>query len=145
MIIVKPNPQPDPAVHEQGVSLVIVSIIRNHPESVSPLIKSNSLLNNAMAMQEAMRKGAYEGLMRNYRGELAECASSNLFVVKDGALRTPPLSAGILGGITREFLLELAPALGVPASEATLRDDDLFGADEAFLSITTGNLSPSCP
>ncbi|MCX6553106.1 MAG: aminotransferase class IV [Acidobacteria bacterium] len=142
VIIVKPNPQPDPAVHERGVSLAIVSMIRNHPGSVSPLMKSNNLLNNAMAMQEAMRKGAYEGLMRNYRGELAECASSNIFVVKDGALRTPPLQAGILPGITREFLLEIAPLLGVPAAEATLRDDDLFGADEAFLSITTRELVP---
>ncbi len=74
--------------------MVLVSTVRNHPGSVNPLIKSNNLLNNALAMQEAVRRGAFEGIMRNYRGELAECTTSNLFIVKNGEALTPPLRVG---------------------------------------------------
>ena len=116
--------------------------MRNHPGSVNPLIKSNNLLNNALAMQEAFRRGAFEGVMRNYRGELAECTTSNLFVVKDGAALTPPLDAGLLPGITREFLFEVGADVGIPVREQVLRDEDLFGADEAFLTSTTRELVP---
>jgi branched-chain amino acid aminotransferase len=142
VIIVRPLSPTAPEVFEKGVTIALVSIVRNHPGSVSPLIKSNNLLNNAMAMQEAIRRGAFEGLMRNFRGELAECAQSNIFIVREGGLLTPPLAAGILPGITREFILEFAPAAGIPAAEATLRDGDLFAADEAFLSVTTREIVP---
>jgi branched-chain amino acid aminotransferase len=109
---------------------------------VSPLIKSNNLLNNALAMQEAFTRGAFEGLMRNYRGELAECTTSNIFIVKDGVALTPPLDSGLLAGLTREFLFEVAADCGIPMREQTLRDEDLFGADEAFLTGTTRELVP---
>jgi branched-chain amino acid aminotransferase len=109
---------------------------------VNPLIKSNSLLNNALAMQEALRNGAFEGGMRNYKGELAECTQSNLFVVKDGAALTPPLDAGLLPGITREFLFEIGATAGIPVREAVLKDADLLGADEAFLTSTTREVVP---
>ena len=120
----------------------LVSIVRNHPSSVSPLIKSNNLLNNALAMQEAFRQGAYEGVMRNYKGELAECTQSNLFIVKHGAALTPPIDAGLLPGITREFLFEVGQDVGIPVRESVLRDEDLFGADEAFLTSTTREVVP---
>ena len=109
---------------------------------MNPLIKSNNLLNNALAMQEAFRRGAFEGVMRNYNGELAECTQSNLFIVKDGAALTPPLDAGLLPGITREFLFEVGAEAGIPVREAVLRDADLFGADEAFLTSTTREVVP---
>ena len=80
------------------------------PGNGNPLIKSNNLINNALAMQEAVRAGAFEGVMRNYRGELAKCTQSNLFIVRHGAALTPPLDAGLLPGITREFLFEIAEA-----------------------------------
>jgi branched-chain amino acid aminotransferase len=80
--------------------------------------------------------------MRNYRGELSECTTANLFVVKDGLVLTPPLDAGLLAGITREFLFELGPSQGVPVRDAVLRDQDLLGADEAFLTSTTRELVP---
>src|SRR5262249_6671766 len=99
VIIAKPHVDPPPAVYERGVKLSIVSVVRNHPDTVNPVIKSNNLLNNALAMQEAFRRGAFEGVMRNYRGELAECTTSNLFVVRNGVALTPPLSAGLLPGI----------------------------------------------
>jgi branched-chain amino acid aminotransferase len=142
VVIVKPHVAPPPEVYDRGVKVALVPVIRNHPGTVSPLIKSNNLLNNALAMQEAFRRGAFEGVMRNYRGELAECTTSNLFVVKGGVALTPPLDAGLLPGITREFVLELGVDAGIPVREAVLHDADLFGADEAFLTSSTRELVP---
>jgi len=133
---------PPAEVFERGVTVALVPIVRNHPGTVSPLIKSNNLLNNALAMQEAFKRGAFEGLMRNYRGELAEGTQTNLFVVKNGSALTPPLDAGLLAGLTREFLFEVGVDLRIPVREAVLRDDDLFGADEAFLTSTTREIVP---
>src|SRR5881397_3744512 len=142
VVIVKPYVAPAADVFDRGVTVSLVPIVRNHPGSVNPLIKSNNLLNNALAMQEAFRRGGFEGVMRNYRGELAECTQSNLFIVKNGAALTPPIDAGLLPGITREFLFEVGAEAGIPVRERTLRDDDLFGADEAFLTSTTREVVP---
>src|ERR1700722_18421620 len=113
VVIVKPHLDTLPEVYERGVTAALVSTVRNHPGTVSPLIKSNNLLNNALAMQEAVRRGAFEGIMRNYRGELAECTTSNLFIVRNGAALTPPLDAGLLPGITRELLFEIGAECGI--------------------------------
>jgi len=142
VVIVKPHVAPPPEVYDRGVKVAIVPIIRNHPGTVNPLIKSNSLLNNALAMQEALRCGAFEGVMRNYKGELAECTQSNLFIVKDGAALTPPIEAGLLPGITRAFLFEVGAEAGIPVREAVLTDADLLGADESFLTSTTREVVP---
>jgi branched-chain amino acid aminotransferase len=142
VVIVKPHVSPPADAFDRGVNVALVPIMRNHPGTVNPRIKSNNLLNNALAMQEAYRRGAFEGVMRNYRGELAECTQSNLFVVKDGAALTPPIEAGLLPGITREFLFDVGAEHGVPVREAVLRDDDLLGADEAFLTSTTREIVP---
>jgi branched-chain amino acid aminotransferase len=142
VVIVKPQIDPPPEAYRDGVPTVIVSIVRNHPETVNPMIKSNNLMNSALAMQEAHRRGAFEGIMRNYRGELAECTTSNLFIVKDGAALTPPLTAGLLPGITREFLFDVGSDVGVDVREQVLRDEDLFAADEAFLTSTTREAVP---
>jgi branched-chain amino acid aminotransferase len=106
------------------------------------MIKSNNLMNSALAMQEAIKQNAFEGIMRNYRGELTECTTANLFVVKDGASLTPPLDAGLLPGITREFVFDVGQDIGIEVREQVLRDADLFGADEAFLTSTTRELVP---
>lgn len=142
VIIVKPLPVVAERLVESGVKVCIVDVVRNHPQSVSPLIKSNNLLNNALAMQQALRKGGVEAVLRNYRGELSECSQANLFIVKDGIVRTPPLDAGILAGITRAFVLEIAPSVGIRTEEAVLRDEDLLTADEAFFTSTTKELMP---
>jgi branched-chain amino acid aminotransferase len=142
VVIVKPNVNPSVEASERGVRAALVPIVRNHPGTVNPLIKSNNLLNNALAMQEAFRRGAFEGIMRNYKGELAECTQSNLFIVKNGAALTPPIDAGLLPGITREFLFEVGRDTGISVREAVLRDDDLFGADESFLTSTTREVVP---
>jgi branched-chain amino acid aminotransferase len=93
-------------------------------------------------MQEAFRRGGYEGVMRNYKGELAECTQSNLFIVKNGAALTPPLDAGLLPGITREFLFEVGAGAGIPVREQVLHDADLLDADESFLTSTTREVVP---
>ena len=142
VVIVKPNVPPSRDAFERGVKACLVGIVRNHPGTVNPMIKSNNLLNNALAMQEAFKRGGFEGIMRNYRGEIAECTQSNFFIVKNGAALTPPLDAGLLPGITREFLFEVGSALGIPVREQVLHDDDLFGADEAFLTSTTREVVP---
>jgi branched-chain amino acid aminotransferase len=142
VVIVKPHVDPPPEAYRDGVRVVIVDIIRNHPGSVNPMIKSNNLMNNALAMQEAIRRGAFEGVMRNYRGELTECTTANLFVVKDGIVLTPPLEAGLLPGITREFIFEIGAINGIDVREGVLRDDDLYGAEEAFLTSTTREAVP---
>jgi branched-chain amino acid aminotransferase len=142
VVIVKPQVDPPPEAYGRGVRAVIVDIVRNHPDTVNPMIKSNNLLNSALAMQEALRRGGFEGIMRNYRGELSECTTSNLFIVRNGAALTPPLRAGLLPGITREFLFDIGREIGVDVREETMRDEDLFGADEAFLTSTTRELVP---
>jgi branched-chain amino acid aminotransferase len=80
--------------------------------------------------------------MRNYLGELTECTTANLFIVKDGVALTPPLHAGLLPGITREYLFDIGRDIGVDVREAILRDADLFDADEAFLTSTTREAVP---
>jgi branched-chain amino acid aminotransferase len=142
IVIVKPFVGPSSEVYEKGVRVALVSVVRNHPATVNPRIKSNNLLNSALAMQEAARSGAFEGLMRNYRGELAECTQSNVFVVRNGEAITPPIDAGLLPGITREFLFEVGREVGVLVREETLKDADLFDAEEAFLTSTTRQIVP---
>jgi branched-chain amino acid aminotransferase len=142
VIIVKPLVPPAAEVYERGVKVVLVGVLRNHPQSVNPMIKSNNLMNSALAAQEALKRGGFEALMRNYRGELTECTQSNFFIVKNGAALTPPLESGLLPGITREFIFDLGRDNGIDVREQVLRDDDLFGADEAFLTSTTREIVP---
>jgi branched-chain amino acid aminotransferase len=142
VIIVKPQVDPPPEAYRDGVAVAIVDIIRNHPGSVNPIIKSNNLMNSALAMQEALRRGAFEGVMRNYRGELSECTTANLFIVKDGRIKTPPLDSGLLPGITRELVFEMGRGEAIAVEDAVLRDEDLYSADEAFLTSTTRELVP---
>src|SRR6478735_8314957 len=142
VIIAKPHVDAPASAYTDGVTVSLVGIVRNHPGSVNPIIKSNNLLNNALGSQEAFGRGAFEAVMRNYRGEIAECSTSNIFAVKNGAVITPPLDAGLLAGITREFLFEIAREIGVPMREQVMHDADLLGADEAFLTSTTREVVP---
>jgi branched-chain amino acid aminotransferase len=142
VIIVKPLLPPANEVYDRGVKVVLVDVVRNHPRSVNPIIKSNNLMNSALAAQEAFKHGGFEAVMRNYRGELTEGTQSNLFIVKNGAALTPPLESGLLPGITREFLFELGRDNDLDVREQVLRDDDLFAADEAFLTSTTREIVP---
>ena len=142
VIIVKPNEEPPARMTTNGIRISLVDILRNHPGSVNPIIKSNNLLNNALAMQAAYRRGAEEALMCNYRGELSECSQSNFFMVRGGVAITPKSAAGLLEGITRAFLFEVGQDVGVPVRDEVLYPTDLESADEAFITSTTREVSP---
>lgn len=136
---------PYPARHyEAGIKVAAVDIRRNHPRALDPAIKSSNLLNNVLAMREAQARGCDEPLLLNQEGFLAEGASTNVFVVAEGTFLTPPLSAGILAGITREVVLELLRGLGLTCHQKPLQLDTLLGADEAFMTSTTREVVPVC-
>jgi len=142
VIIVKPLVAPSAEIYERGCKVVLVDVVRNHPGSVNPMIKSNNLMNQALAAQQAFKVDAFDAVMRNYRGELTECATSNLFIVKNNTVLTPPIECGLLPGITRELVFEVGHDAGIEVREDVLCDDDLFNADEAFLTSTTREVLP---
>ncbi len=142
VMVVRPHQAYPEAHYSKGVDVALVDIRRNHPRALDPAIKSCNLLNNVLAVREAQARGAEEALLLNQEGRLAEGASTNVFLVEAGGLRTPPLSAGILAGITREVVLELAVGLGLSAREETLGPDDLRAAAEAFLTSSTREVVP---
>ncbi len=98
--------------YEKGLEIVTASTIRNHPAALSPRIKSLNYLNNILAKIEGLQAGCIEALMLNHKGEVAECTGDNIFLVRNGVLLTPPLDAGILEGITRDAVIELAREAG---------------------------------
>jgi branched-chain amino acid aminotransferase len=142
VIIVKPFEAPAARVFTEGIRISLVDMLRNHPKTVNPAIKSNNLLNNALAMQAAYRAGGEEALMCNYRGELTECSQANFFMVRGGAALTPKSAAGLLEGVTRAFIFELGRELGIDVREEVLLPADLETADEMFITSTTRELSP---
>jgi branched-chain amino acid aminotransferase len=142
VMVVKPFEPPPERDYAEGIPVVIASVRRNHPRALDPAIKSNNLLNNILAVREGQSRGATETILLNDGGEVAEGASSNVFVVKRGRVSTPPLAAGILSGITRRLVLDLCREAGIPASEETLRVADLLGADEVFITSTTKEAAP---
>jgi len=142
VMVVKPFEPPPERDYAEGIPVVIASVRRNHPRALDPAIKSNNLLNNILAVREGQARGAVETILLNDAGEVAEGASSNVFVVKGGRAATPPLAAGILPGITRRLVLDLCREVGVPAREETLRVPDLLAADEIFITSTTKEAAP---
>jgi len=131
-----------PEVYEHGLELATVATIRNHPDAVNPRIKSLNYLNNILAKIEGIQAGCLEALMLNHKGEIAECSGDNIFLVKEGVLRTPSLEAGILEGVTRNAVLELARAAKTPVLEMPLTRHDVYIADECFLTGTAAELIP---
>ncbi len=127
-------------LYEKGMEIVTAATIRNHPNALNPRIKSLNYLNNILAKIEAVRTGCPEALMLNHKGEVAECTGDNVFVVKRGQLRTPPTDAGILEGVTRNAVIELARAAGIPFQEAALTRHDIYAADECFLTGTAAEV-----
>src|SRR6195256_674787 len=121
-------------LYEKGLDIVTVSVQRNHPAALSPRIKSLNYLNNILAKIEGIQAGCIEALMLNHKGEVAECTGDNIFLVRGGALLTPPLDAGILEGITRDAVIELARDSGRQVREIGLLRHDVYIAEECFLT-----------
>jgi len=129
-------------LYENGMEIVTAATIRNHPNALNPRIKSLNYLNNIMAKVEGVRAGCHEALMLNHKGEVAECTGDNIFLVKHGVLKTPPPDAGILEGVTRNAVMELAQAAGIPVQEPALTRHDVYTADECFLTGTAAEVIP---
>jgi branched-chain amino acid aminotransferase len=129
-----------PELYENGLEVITSSYTRNHPNATNPRIKSLNYLNNILAKMEAIRAGCLEAIMLNHKGEVAECTGDNLFVVKNGVLKTPPPDAGILEGITRQFVIDLANKAGIPFRESTMTRHDVYVADEIFLTGTAAEV-----
>jgi len=142
VLVVKPLAAIPPQHYADGVPVILSSVRRNDPLALDPAIKSCNLINNILAVQEAQAKGAFEPVMLNAMGEVAESASSNVFMVRKGELLTPPLDAGILPGVTRRVVIELAAGLGLALREEPIAVKDLLAADEAFLTSTLKEVMP---
>jgi branched-chain amino acid aminotransferase len=131
-----------PELYRRGMEIVTVPTTRNLHSALNPAIKSLNYLNNILAKIEANNAGCEEAVMLNAEGFVAECTGDNLFIVKNRAVFTPPLSAGALYGITRQTVIELAEEAGLKVSEPNLTRYDLFNADECFLTGTGAELIP---
>jgi branched-chain amino acid aminotransferase len=131
-----------PALYRKGMEIITVPTVRNLHSALNPAIKSLNYLNNILAKIEAHNSGCEEAVMLNAEGFVAECTGDNLFIIKDGQLFTPPLSAGALYGITRRVVMDLALDAGWTVTEPNLTRYDLFNADECFLTGTGAELVP---
>jgi branched-chain amino acid aminotransferase len=131
-----------PELYQRGMAIITVPTVRNLHSALNPAIKSLNYLNNILAKIEANNAGCEEAILLNAQGFVSECTGDNLFIVKDGELLTPPLSAGALYGITRRVVMEIAAESGLRVSEPNLSRHDLFNADECFLTGTGAELVP---
>ena len=128
--------------YENGLEIVTASTIRNHPAALSPRIKSLNYLNNILARLEGKLAGCSEALMLNHRGEVAECTGDNIFILRAGRLLTPPIDAGILEGITRNAVIELARSMAIEVAEIPFTRHDIFVAQECFLTGSAAEVIP---
>jgi branched-chain amino acid aminotransferase len=129
-------------LYDEGMEIVTSSTVRNHPAAVNPRIKSLNYLGSILAKIEGLKAGCNEALMLNLNGEVAECTADNIFLIKNGRLATPHVNAGILDGITRGAVIDLAKAAGIEVAETTLTRHDVYVADECFLTGTAAEVIP---
>ncbi len=142
VVMTKPLVPPASQLYERGVNVIVASTKRNLPSALSPQIKAINFLNNILAKREAIAAGAFDSLLLNWEHHLTECTISNLFFVVDGMLRTPALECGLLDGITRGIVIELARELHIPVEAGRYTIDQLCQADECFLTNTSMELMP---
>ena len=128
--------------YEDGLEIVTVSVRRNYSEAINPRIKSLNYLNNILAKIEGKQSGAEEVLMLNAEGYVVECSGDNIFWVKNGVLVTPPVHIGILEGVTRNSVIDLARDAGMQVEERVFTRHDLYIADECFLTGTAAEVIP---
>jgi len=126
--------------YAHGLTMATCATRRPSHDILSPQVKSLNYLNNVMAKVEAIQAGAEEGLMLNDVGLVAECTGDNIFVIRDGAITTPPITAGALPGITRGVVIEIAREFGIPLAERDLSRHDIYTCDECFLTGTAAEV-----
>jgi len=131
-----------PQMYEQGMPIITAKTIRNHPRAIDPAVKSMNYLNNIMAKIEAVKAGVPEALMLNHQHHVSECTGDNVFMIKRGKVYTPPLSAGILPGVTRAIVIDLVKEAGFELIEDDFKLDDIYDADEVFLTGTAAEAIP---
>jgi len=129
--------------YENGLDVVTCATRRIPHGALSPMVKSLNYLNNVMAKIEAQNAGAGEGLMLNEQGFVSECTGDNIFIIKNGVITTPPISAGALAGVTRSVVFDLASEFGIPIHEPMMTRYDIFTADECFLTGTAAEIIPA--
>ena len=144
VLLVQPCPEVAAEKLRDGLHLSLATELRRNPvDALSPAWKTGNYLNNILCLREARSRGADEVVILNHAGEVTEAAVSNIAFVRDGVVLTPPLSAGILGGITRDLILnEVALAAGITAREERVRPADFGGMSECFLLSTTKDVGP---
>ena len=128
--------------YEEGLEIVTVSVRRNYAEAINPRIKSLNYLNNILAKIEGKQSGAEEVLMLNADGYVVECSGDNIFWIKNERLVTPPVHMGILEGVTRNSVIDLAREAGMQVEERVFTRHDLYIADECFLTGTAAEVIP---
>ncbi|MFH1691220.1 MAG: branched-chain-amino-acid transaminase [Candidatus Omnitrophota bacterium] len=129
-------------LYKNGLNIVTVTTRRNIPEAINPQIKSLNYLNNILGKIEAINAGVLEAVMLSHDGYVTECTGDNIFMIKDKLLLTPPVYSGILKGITRDAILNLASSVGLSAQEVLFTRFDLYTADEVFLCGTAAEIIP---
>ena len=129
-------------MYERGMPVIIAKTRRTNPAMLDPSVKSLNYLNNIMARIEAVDAGVGEAIMLNDRGEVSEATGDNIFIVKAATVLTPPVSAGILEGVTRRVVMDLCAKANIPCREQTMTPVDLYGADECFLTGTAAEVIP---
>ncbi|QDU12491.1 Branched-chain-amino-acid aminotransferase [Gimesia maris] len=132
----------DPQLYIDGLKIITAATIRNHPAALSSRVKSLNYLNNILAKIEGTDAGCIEALMLNHKGEVAECTGDNIFIVKNGVLKTPSVDAGILEGITRNAVIRLAEQSGITVDQSPFTRHDIFVADECFLTGSAAEVIP---
>lgn len=128
--------------YDIGLRIKVAATKRTPPDSLNPKIKSLNYLNNILAKIEATNSGAEEALMLNHHGYVAECSGDNIFIVKGGILWTPPEEAGVLLGVTRSLVIEIAKGQGIGCEEKLFDLEELKGAEECFLTGTAAEIVP---
>ncbi len=128
--------------YAHGLKIITAGTMRNHPAALNPRIKSLNYLNSILAKIEATNAGCLEALMLNHKGEVSECTGDNIFVIRKGELHTPSIDAGILEGITRQAVIDIAQSIGIKVVERTMDRHDVYTADECFLTGTAAEVIP---
>lgn len=142
VVLAKRLVPPASHLYEQGVSVIVASTRRNLPSALPPQIKTTNFLNNILAKREAIATNVFDSLLLNWAGDLTESTTSNLFFIRSGRLNTPALACGLLDGITRQVVIQLAKELYLPVEEGCFTVDQLHQADECFLTNTSMEIMP---